>query len=753
MKFYQSIFFKLVIILVLLMVAGSVIILGFIRPYAETEIANLVQKSHLRLSQYLAKGIDEELLRRMNHINSIVKIFPNKIIKDEKTLTSWLSNKPHILHTFKFGLAVIKPDGTGLLAQFPHIPGRSKINYSNKEWFIKAKKSDEVIISKPFMGEASKKPIITFAKAVKDDHGEILGVLYGVSSLTEKGFMDFIYKNKIGDSGGFTVVSPQDELIVASSDPKLVFKKTPARGKIPFHDKLVDGFRGLDVNHTISGRLEVVAVSSIPTTNWFVSARMPVSEAYKPIYNISSLMTNFIIFGVVLYSILITIILFYFFKPIFRSSQKVHEMNQGDLKLQKIEVSHNDEVGSLIEGFNTLVDKINQRTKELDMEKSRFQLAIESSDGLFDWNITTNEVYYSPQWKALLGYDDHEIQNDFKEWEALVHPDDLLATEKVIEEYLQRQTIIYDTTFRMKHKNGYWIWINAKATLSRDEEGNPIRMVGFHTNVTELVEYRNSLEKKVKEEVKKNIQHQQILQQQSRLAQMGEMISMIAHQWRQPLGAISSNILSIKIKREGNRYNLNDKEDRDRYFKFLDNKLDNVGTYVQTLSNTIDDFRNFFKLDKQKENISIIDPIEKALNIVSESMKNKGITINKDFKCTSNVNILKNEMMQVILNLLKNSEDHFIEKRIKNPTLDIKTFKLDNICIISISDNAGGIPAEILPNIFDPYFSTKDEKNGTGLGLYMSKIIVEEHHKGRLEAKNCNNGVEFKIVFAEEKVF
>ncbi len=102
--------------------------------------------------------------------------------------------------------------------------------------------------------------------------------------------------------------------------------------------------------------------------------------------------------------------------------------------------------------------------------------------------------------------------------------------------------------------------------------------------------------------------------------------------------------------------------------------------------------------------------------------------------------------MQVVLNILKNSEDNFMEKDIQNKQIDIKTFKEKNRLVISIKDNGGGIPKEILPNIFDPYFSTKEERNGTGLGLYMSKIIVEEHNSGKLEVENVNDGVEFRII-------
>ena len=242
-----------------------------------------------------------------------------------------------------------------------------------------------------------------------------------------------------------------------------------------------------------------------------------------------------------------------------------------------------------------------------------------------------------------------------------------------------------------------------------------------------------------------NVKKEKVLQQQARLAQMGEMISMIAHQWRQPLGAISSTIISIHNKKESQRYNLALEEDREQYFKYADSRLNNIDEYVQVLSATIDDFRNFFKPDKDKEVVHLSMPVQRALHIVENSLNAKNIKVFSTIKSDEKVLMYQNEMMQVILNILKNAEDNFIEKKIQNPTIWIETEEKKEELIISITDNGGGIKPEILPKIFDPYFSTKDEKNGTGLGLYMSKIMVEEHNQGKLNVFNVTGGICFEI--------
>jgi nitrogen-specific signal transduction histidine kinase len=262
---------------------------------------------------------------------------------------------------------------------------------------------------------------------------------------------------------------------------------------------------------------------------------------------------------------------------------------------------------------------------------------------------------------------------------------------------------------------------------------------------SELEDINVNLTKRIRDEVEKNLEKEKLIQHQARLAQMGEMISMIAHQWRQPLGAITSALISIESKILLKKYDCSKDEGQKKFFNFLRRKIKNTEEYIKTLSETIDDFRNFFKPDKKRELISILEPIQRALKIIEASLRNKNIILKLDFQYRDEVNIYSNEMMQVILNIVKNSEDNFLERKIEKPYIEIKTYSEKEFHCIEISDNGGGISEEIIDKIFDPYFSTKHEKNGSGLGLYMSKIMVEQHHSGELLAKNSDVGAVFTI--------
>ncbi len=251
----------------------------------------------------------------------------------------------------------------------------------------------------------------------------------------------------------------------------------------------------------------------------------------------------------------------------------------------------------------------------------------------------------------------------------------------------------------------------------------------------ELEELNATLAKRVEEEVKKNEKAQLKLMQQARFVQMGEMIAMIAHQWRQPLTAINSTALKINIQAK---------------LKKLDVELayelsSKISQYSQHLSKTIDDFRNFFKPNKERSLVDFQRLIAEVLSIMDASIENNNIEVIQELNCNDKFLSYSNEIKQVILNLVKNAQDALEENSIKDPKIYIRSYKKDNRCIFEVGDNAKGVPSNIIDKIFDPYFSTKSEKNGTGLGLYMSKIIIEEHCGGTISVENDKNGALFKI--------
>ena len=248
-----------------------------------------------------------------------------------------------------------------------------------------------------------------------------------------------------------------------------------------------------------------------------------------------------------------------------------------------------------------------------------------------------------------------------------------------------------------------------------------------------------ALEKRVQEEIKKNKEKEQQLLLQSRLAQMGEIISIIAHQWRQPLNAISANVNDLLIK-----IMLNNIDN-----KYLQEKLKKIADIIKETSETIDDFRNFYKKDTQKKETTLSDIAKKTLTIIQPIIKEKNIKLIMELNSKLKIKVKENELKHTILTIVKNAQDILLEKKIKNPEIIIKTYDKDNCAYIEIKDNGGGIDKEIMDKIFDPYFTTKG-KDGTGIGLNMAKNIVEKNHNGVLSVKNDETGAIFTIKICKE---
>jgi len=251
----------------------------------------------------------------------------------------------------------------------------------------------------------------------------------------------------------------------------------------------------------------------------------------------------------------------------------------------------------------------------------------------------------------------------------------------------------------------------------------------------ELEELNKKLEQRVKEGIKSNRKKDSIMIHNSKLAQLGEMMGLIAHQWRQPLSAISATASGMQIKFELDSWTP----------EYVESSLTHIEEYVQHLSDTINDFTDFFKPSKKKESIMIRDIIKKALFIMSPLLTKESVLVIKKYGSENRVETYPNEVVQVVLNLLKNAVNAQLKHEIKNPEIYINEYIKNNKNIIEVSDNAGGIDEAIIEKIFEPYFSTKNSENSMGLGLYMSKFIMVDSCGGNIEVENIEDGVKFTI--------
>jgi len=312
---------------------------------------------------------------------------------------------------------------------------------------------------------------------------------------------------------------------------------------------------------------------------------------------------------------------------------------------------------------------------------------------------------------------------------------------------------IYEIVY--KRKDGQLLPTLTNSTTMYDQDGG-MKTFAFMTDITnqkkteddlrrrqdDIEELNNSLESRIKEEVEKNREKEQMMYQQSRLASMGEMIGNIAHQWRQPLNIMALVMQDLYISDQLG--NLTSKKVEESYEK--SNNL------LQYMSQTIDDFRNFFKQGDEDLDFSIKEALDSVYSLVQTNLAYNHIECKIDVQHDNIVKGGLNEFKQVLINIINNAQEAIQSNQSKNKKINVKITQKKNDALITISDDGGGIRQDVIDKIFDPYFTTKNQTQGTGLGLYMSKQIIENSMCGSLSAKNTDTGAMFSIVLPIKKV-
>ncbi len=399
------------------------------------------------------------------------------------------------------------------------------------------------------------------------------------------------------------------------------------------------------------------------------------------------------------------------------------------------------------------------------MNLKRYQEAIESSNIVSKTDINGIITFVNDEFCKISGYKKEELIG--KNHNIIRHPDVPKENfERLWNTILAKKT--YVSTVKNLAKDGSTFYVNTTVIPMVNENDEIEEFIAIRYDVTENVkltkelkkkeeeleqlnstlelrvkkqtqelrELNENLEKRVKEEVEKNREKDRFLFQQARLASLGEMIGNIAHQWRQPLSELG--IILYKIKKVFKRKNLDTDEFQEVY-----QEAKNV---IKKMSDTIEDFRNFFNPHRPKEVFLVREALDEAMIVMQRTLEKYNIRL--DVICSKEVKIegYKSEFSQVLINLLNNSKDAFIKNDINNRViiLEIKKFN-EKYAMVVFKDNAGGICESIIDKVFEPYFTTKHASSGTGVGLYMSRMIVQNSMNGSMDVENIEGGVCFKI--------
>ena len=252
----------------------------------------------------------------------------------------------------------------------------------------------------------------------------------------------------------------------------------------------------------------------------------------------------------------------------------------------------------------------------------------------------------------------------------------------------------------------------------------------------DLEEMNHTLEQRIAEEVESSREKDRLMMQQSRFAAMGEMIGNIAHQWRQPLNMLGIVIQQMQMEQEKGQLTP----------EVMEQRVAKGMELLLYLSRTIDDFRNFFRPGIEPRSFSLAKAVDKTVNFFEPSCSGHGIKVTVEGKCSLMYTGHVNEFSQALLNILNNARDALLEKEFREPRIVVSLHDKGCRGVVTVRDNAGGIAPDVIDKIFDPYFTTKEEGKGTGVGLYMAKTIIERHMQGSIYVKNFQDGAEFTVI-------
>jgi PAS domain S-box-containing protein len=350
----------------------------------------------------------------------------------------------------------------------------------------------------------------------------------------------------------------------------------------------------------------------------------------------------------------------------------------------------------------------------------QYKEAIESSNIVSRTDINGVITFVNDEFCRISGYSREELIG--RDHNIVRHPDVPAETfERLWDAILAKQT--YRSTVKNLAKDGSTFYVNTTITPILNAQGKIEEFIAIRYDVTKEVELQHQLQQK-----------QEMLLWQSRFASLGQMMASIAHQWRQPLTELNLSLYNLK------------KAALEKDYNAVIALHSDTKKIIQSMSQTIDDFQNFFRPGKEKEAFPAHVSLDNALALLTKVLHKEAIVLRRDVDESVTIVGIQNELTQVLLNLLQNAKDALVAHRSTQRNITVTVARKDGHAIIAVEDNGGGVPNTIKGQIFEPYFTTKHTSQGTGLGLFMSKLIVEKSLNGTLVLDDGDSGARFSVV-------
>jgi len=450
------------------------------------DMTRQIGEQQLSSTALLANQINNDLLERQTTLEKLAEKIGETGINNQAQIQSFLEDRFIIRRDYNAGAYVTNFEGLTIASVPDSIP-RIGINFRDRSHIAATLDKGKSTISQIVSGKVLNSPVFSIAVPIHDRQGKVVGALAGVINLKQHNFLDKISRSRYGMSGYYLLEDQKTRLIITSTDKSRTLQLQSPPGKNWLVDRHLQGYEESGISNNAYGVEVLASAKRIPLANWVIISALPTSEAFAPIKEMQSRIVLSATVMTLILGSLVWLLLWRELSPVFSTIKKLAVLAQSKDHHALLPESSHGEIGDLIKAFNHLLNVSNERESALAESEFRWKFAIEGSgDGLWDWDIVTNKVFFSESWKQMLGYADNDISNKLSEWERLVHPDDLNDALQAVQKHLEGKTPVYISEHRLLCKDGNYKWIlDRGVVVSRDDQGKPLRAIGTHTDITE----------------------------------------------------------------------------------------------------------------------------------------------------------------------------------------------------------------------------------------------------------------------------
>ncbi len=361
-RFAHSMVARLVLIGLLVVLSAAALRYVLLSSWLREDLEALISAERLAIAHFVADDVEGKLEQRRVLLERMAHSLPLELLDQPEPLREWLRMRHELVPLFSLGFRAIGADG-GIVADYPPAPQQAATPQDDEA--VREALAGRPAIGRPFADAAPERAALSMSVPLRDRSGAVRGALVGLVPISAFDFHDIPSQNTDEGAGGLLLISPRDKLFLSSTDPSMVLRPTPAEGINRLHDRAMQGYRGTGITVNAKGVEEFSAMVSVPSTGWFVVARIPTADAFAAVARIRTILLRGTVLGVVMVLLLVAGLCWWEFRPLFEAARDADAMTRGDAPLQPLRVRRDDEVGHLTAAFNRLLLKLDGSQREL----------------------------------------------------------------------------------------------------------------------------------------------------------------------------------------------------------------------------------------------------------------------------------------------------------------------------------------------------------------------------------------------------